>query len=43
MDEGKIVASGIHDELLQSCEVYREIYDSQHRKESVSDEQTTQN
>ena len=42
MDEGGIVGSGTHDELLQSCEVYREIYDSQHRKESVSDEQARQ-
>jgi len=42
MDEGRIVAIGTHDKLLQFCQVYREIYDSQNRKESVADEQTKQ-
>lgn len=29
LDEGKIVGTGTHDELLRSCEVYREIAKSQ--------------
>lgn len=29
LDEGKIVGQGTHEELLRSCSVYREIYDSQ--------------
>ena len=31
MDNGRIVASGRHEELLQSCEIYREIYESQQK------------
>lgn len=30
LDEGKAVGIGTHDELMQSCEVYREIYFSQY-------------
>ena len=30
LDEGKAVAIGTHEELLSSCEVYREIYVSQY-------------
>ena len=33
LDDGKAVGLGTHDELLRSCPVYREIYDSQFRKE----------
>ena len=33
LDEGRAVGIGSHDELLSSCEVYREIYDSQFEKE----------
>ena len=29
MDGGKIAAMGTHEQLLQSCEIYREIYESQ--------------
>lgn len=29
MDDGKIVGNGTHDELIQNCSVYREIYHSQ--------------
>lgn len=29
LDDGEQVGSGTHDELMQSCSVYREIYDSQ--------------
>ena len=29
MEGGRIAAMGTHEELLQSCEIYREIYESQ--------------
>ncbi len=29
LDDGRIVGTGTHDELLKTCDVYREIYDSQ--------------
>ncbi len=29
MDDGSAVGIGNHDELLESCEIYREIYKSQ--------------
>lgn len=32
LDDGKAVGIGTHDELLKSCEVYREIYESQFKK-----------
>ncbi len=32
LDEGKVVGLGTHDELMQSCEVYREIYFSQYKE-----------
>nr|MCR4787136.1 ABC transporter ATP-binding protein/permease [Lachnospiraceae bacterium] len=35
MDEGKIVATGTHDELIESCEAYKEIYYSQMDKEET--------
>lgn len=31
LDEGEVVGMGTHDQLLESCEVYREIYDSQYQ------------
>lgn len=34
LDDGQMVGFGIHDELLKSCETYKEIYDSQFKKES---------
>jgi len=34
LDDGKAVGMGTHEELLSSCEVYREIYDSQFKKEA---------
>lgn len=34
MDKGRIVEEGNHDELLQANGIYREIYDSQTRKEA---------
>ncbi len=33
LDDGKVVGIGTHDELLDTCEVYREIYYSQFKKE----------
>lgn len=33
LDHGALVGTGTHEELLRGCEVYREIYDSQFRKE----------
>ena len=35
LDDGAAVGIGTHEELLSGCEVYREIYDSQFRKEDV--------
>ncbi len=32
LDDGAVVGMGTHDELLQSCEVYQEIYHSQFQK-----------
>lgn len=32
MDEGRIIAQGTHDELLATCDEYREIYESQTQK-----------
>ena len=32
LDDGDVVGIGTHEELLTSCEVYREIYDSQFKK-----------
>ena len=34
LDDGKICGLGTHDELMENCPVYREIYDSQFRKET---------
>lgn len=36
LDEGEVVGMGTHEELMQSCEVYREIYFSQYEKEEVN-------
>jgi ATP-binding cassette subfamily B multidrug efflux pump len=32
LDDGKIDAVGTHDELLQTCDVYREVYESQNKE-----------
>lgn len=29
MDEGRVAAKGSHEELLESCDIYREVYESQ--------------
>lgn len=39
LDDGKAVGIGTHDELLNTCEVYREIYESQFKKENLANEQ----
>ena len=36
LDDGRVVGMGTHDELLSSCEVYKEIYRSQNREEVAS-------
>ncbi|MCR4903495.1 MAG: ABC transporter ATP-binding protein/permease [Butyrivibrio sp.] len=33
LDAGEVVGIGTHDDLLKNCEVYREIYDSQFKKQ----------
>ena len=35
LDEGTVAGIGTHDELLKDCAVYREIYESQFRKEAA--------
>lgn len=35
LDDGKIVGQGKHDDLVENCEIYREIYESQFRKEAA--------
>ncbi len=38
LDDGRAVGIGTHDELMENCPVYREIYDSQFKKETVNAE-----
>lgn len=33
LDDGRLAGKGTHEELLENCEVYREIYESQYKKE----------
>ncbi len=35
LDDGAVVGIGSHDELLLKCETYKEIYDSQYKKEGA--------
>jgi ABC-type multidrug transport system fused ATPase/permease subunit len=37
LDDGKIAGIGTSEDLMRSCSVYREIYDSQFRKEETKD------
>ncbi len=39
LDDGELVGQGTHQELLATCDVYREIYDSQFQKGGEADEQ----
>lgn len=36
LDDGEAAGVGTHDELLENCEVYKEIYNSQFRKEGAN-------
>lgn len=36
MDDGNIVGIGTHKELIENCDIYREIYESQYGKKEVS-------
>ncbi len=38
LDDGRAVGLGTHNELMENCPVYREIYDSQFKKETVNTE-----
>lgn len=35
LDDGKIVGKGTHEELIASCDIYREIYETQFKKEDA--------
>lgn len=35
LDDGKIVACGKHDELMMSCDIYREVYESQQKAGAI--------
>ena len=35
LDNGEVAGIGSHDELMASCDLYREIYDSQFKKEGA--------
>ncbi|TLG78354.1 ABC transporter ATP-binding protein/permease [Vagococcus zengguangii] len=39
MDQGQIVAIGAHDELMTSCDIYQDIYQSQLGEEDEANEQ----
>lgn len=38
LDDGKIIGMGTHNELLGSCEAYREIYETQYGRNSGDEE-----
>lgn len=38
LEDGKAVGLGTHEELLETCEVYQEIYESQYRKPEAKEE-----
>ena len=38
LDDGRAVGIGTHEELLKTCEVYQEIYESQFKKEDKEGE-----
>lgn len=35
MDRGRVVAQGTHDELMKTCEIYRDVYQSQQKGVSI--------
>ena len=38
LDDGKLVGQGTHEELLENCAVYQEIYYSQFPKEAAAND-----
>ena len=38
LDEGKIIAFDSHDKLMETCELYQDIYNSQLKREGVFNE-----
>lgn len=38
LDDGKVAAVGTHERLLKECAIYREVYESQNKKEGQADE-----
>ena len=38
MDHGRIMAAGTHDELLETCDEYRSIYESQTKNQAQPEE-----
>ena len=38
LDDGKIAAIGRHDDLLRTCSIYREVYNSQQKGDDTHDE-----
>ena len=41
LDDGKIIAVGKHEALLENCDIYREVYDSQKKGGNENDEKRT--
>lgn len=39
LDHGDVCGIGTHEQLLNSCDVYREIYDSQYKKEGATNDE----
>lgn len=37
LDDGKIVACGKHDDLMKTCDIYREVYESQQKAGAIDD------
>ena len=38
LDDGQLAGCGTHEQLLNSCDIYREIYESQFKKEDKEGE-----
>jgi ATP-binding cassette subfamily B protein len=38
LDDGKIIAFESHDKLMETCELYQDIYNSQLKREGVFNE-----
>ncbi len=41
LDDGRLVGCGSHAELMEDCEIYREIYDSQFKAENKTERERT--